>query len=97
MDRSAPTGPILTEIEFSETDINIACSELSASSAAGPDGVPSNLLKICRNELSLPLYTLWRKSLDQGKIPPDLLLVLVCPLHKGGSRADPGQYHPVAL
>ena len=30
-------------------------------------------------------------------IPPDLLLVLICPVHKGGSRADPAQCRPVAL
>ena len=30
-------------------------------------------------------------------IPPDLLLVLISPIHKGGSRADPAQYRPVAL
>ena len=30
-------------------------------------------------------------------IPPDLLLVLVCPIHKGGSRIEPAQYRPVAL
>ena len=35
--------------------------------------------------------------MNQGIIPPDLLLVLISPLHKGGSRADPGKYRPVAL
>ena len=30
-------------------------------------------------------------------IPPDLLLVLICPIHKGGSKVEPGQYRPVAL
>ena len=35
--------------------------------------------------------------MDQGTIPPYLLLVLVSPIHKGGNRADPGQYRPVAL
>ena len=35
--------------------------------------------------------------MKQGLIPPDLLLVIICPVHKGGSRADPSQYRPVAL
>ena len=30
-------------------------------------------------------------------IPPDLLLVLISPVHKGGSKAEPSQYRPVAL
>ena len=97
VDNTGPTGLILTDIDFNESDIEMACSELSSTSSPGPDGIPAALLKICRKELKYPLYILWRKSLDQGVIPPDLLLVLVSPVHKGGSRADPGQYRPVAL
>ena len=97
VDSSQPTGPILTDFEFSKSDIEYACDELSATSSPGPDGVPASLLKYCRKELSTPLYILWRSSLTQGTIPPDLLLVLISPLHKGGSRADPAQYRPVAL
>ena len=40
---------------------------------------------------------LWRASVDQGVIPPDLLLVLVSPIHKGGSRGTPSNYRPVSL
>ena len=71
--------------------------ELSTSSSPGPDGVPCIFLKTCKKELRSPLYILWRASLTQGVIPPDLLLVLISPVHKGGSRADPAQYRPVAL
>ena len=77
--------------------MEIACSELSSSSAAGADGVPASLLKFCRKELRKPLSLLWRASLDQGSIPPDLLLVLVCPVHKGGSRGSAKNYRPMAL
>ena len=97
VDNTRPTGPILTDVDFSESDIEYACSELSSTSAPGPDGVPPAFLKICKKELKRPLYLLWRTSLDQGLIPPDLLLVLISPIHKGGSRADPAQYRPVAL
>ena len=89
--------PSLTDIDFSEKDIVAACSELKSSSAAGADGIPSSLLKTCKNELSRPLYILWRASLDKGHIPADLLLVLISPVHKGGSRGLPQNYRPVAL
>ena len=36
-------------------------------------------------------------SIDKGIIPDELLLVQICPLHKGGSRADPANFRPVAL
>ena len=87
----------LSDIYFSSKDIEKACLQLSASSAAGPDGVPAVLLKTCRKQLSLPLYFLWRGSMDCGVIPAETLLVIVCPIHKGGSRSLPKQYRPVAL
>ena len=90
-------GPTLTDIEFTEEDIESACAELKTSSAAGADGIPASLLKTCRKELSRPLFILWRASLDQGLIPADLLLVLISPVHKGGSRGLPKNYRPVAL
>ena len=40
---------------------------------------------------------MWRASLDKGVIPSDLLLVLISPVHKGGSRGLPKNYRPVAL
>ena len=89
--------PDFSEINFTEMDMEIACSELCSSSAAGADGVPASLLKFCRKELRKPLSLLWRSSLDHGHIPADLLLVLVCPVHKDGSRGSPKNYRPVAL
>ena len=63
----------------------------------GADGIPASFLKYCKKELSTPLYILWRSSLDHGSIPKDLLLVLICPIHKGGNRSVPKNYRPVAL
>ena len=79
----------LTDISFTEDDILEACAVLKADSAPGADGIPANLLKICRKEHARPL--------TQGSIPSDLLLVLICPVHKGGSRGLPRNYRPVAL
>ena len=87
----------MNDITFTEEDIMKACGELKSSSAAGADGVPAALLKYCRQELKTPLYMLWRTSLDSGVIPTDLLLVLISPVHKGGSRGMPKNYRPVAL
>ena len=81
----------LSDLAFSENDIVKACKELKSSSAAGADGVPAALLKNCCNELNHPLFLFWRSSMD------DLLLVLVSPVHKGGSRGIAKNYRPVAL
>ena len=91
------SNQVLTDIKFTEEDIEAACAELNSSSAPGADGIPTSFLKTCRRELRRPLYILWRASLDQGLIPEDLLLVLISPVHKGGSRGIPKNYRPVAL
>ena len=51
-----PNIPSLTDIKFTEEDILKACAELKSSSAPGADGVPSALLKNCRQELKRPLF-----------------------------------------
>jgi hypothetical protein len=53
---STAEGSSLSEITFSEQDVQDACKELRASSAAGADGVPASLLKTCNKELSKPLF-----------------------------------------
>ena len=93
----AELGESLTDIQFEPKDIEMACADLKGTAAAGPDGVPAVLLKTCRKELSKPIYHLWRSSLNKGCIPPELLLVLICPIHKGGSRSVAKNYRPVAL
>lgn len=45
----------------------------------------------------MPLYIFLRKSLDEGVIPEELLQSIICPVHKGGSRAEQKQFRPVAL
>ena len=81
----------LTDVSFTKEDIEAACLKMSSQSAAGPDGVPASLIKVCRKPLSLPLYYLWRGSMDSGVIPVETLLVTICPIHKGGSRFLPKQ------
>jgi hypothetical protein len=66
VDSSRPTEPIFSDFDFTEDDVELACSELSSTSAAGPDGIPASLLKVCRKELKKPLFILWRASLYQG-------------------------------
>ena len=89
--------PTLHDFRFTVNDIEMECKKLKASCSPGPDGVPAALLKTASKELSKPLFLLWRASMDQGVIPADLLLVLISPVHKGGSRGVPANYRPVAL
>ena len=65
--------------------------------APGPDTWNSVFIKKCKTSLALPFSILWRKSLDSGLIPDDLLFTDIAPLHKGSSKALPKNYRPIAL
>ena len=87
----------LSDFEFTDSDIEFVCIELSYSASQGPDGIHSSSLKIWKKQLKKPLFNSWRSSLNKSIIHPDLLLVLISTIYKGGSRVDPGRYRPVAL
>ena len=62
----------LTNFTFTPGDIIEAIKELDPYSAA-PDGdIPAKVICDCKENLSLPLWMLWQRSLDTGVIPPDL-------------------------
>ena len=53
----------LTDIEINEQIIIDSIQELSSTSAAGPDGVPSSLLLKCAAELAPALKVMFSQSL----------------------------------
>ena len=87
----------LIEVMVTEANVQDAIEDISSSSAPGPDGVPPLLLKKCKTSLSRPLCLLWNKSLATGKIPNDLKLGLIIPVHKSGPRTEAKNYRPITL
>ena len=69
----------------------------NASKAAGPDGVENRLLKECAVELAPVLLVLFRKSMDEGKVPNQWKEANIVPIHKGGLKARMSNFRPVAL
>ena len=84
-------------INITSKDFVDAINELSSSAAAGPDGFPAVFLKSCKNELSIPLTILWKKSMEKGVVPQKLKRSTITPTHKGGSRSLPENYRPISL
>ena len=90
-------SPSLDNISFDIDDIEEAIKELSPNSAAGPDNFPAKLLKECSGSLSVPIFLIWRKSLDQGSIPPSCKKANIIPIYKKESKSLAKNYRPVAL
>ena len=87
----------ISDMEFTESDLIESIDELSQTSSSGPDGVPAVFMKRCKTEVSKPLYLIWRKCLDAGVTPNDLLVAHVIPIHKGDHKGLPANYRPIAL
>ena len=55
----------IEDFVFTEEDIEKAIDELQTHAASGPDNFPAIVLKKCKQNLSRPLYHLWRKSVKK--------------------------------
>ena len=82
---------------FSEADVAETLSRLREDKAAGPDDLSPRLLLQIKDQISYPLFLLFRKSLDEGIVPADWKLSNVSPIFKKGSRNLAENYRPVSL
>ena len=87
----------LTDIEITEQIIIDSIQELSSTSAAGPDGVPSSLVLKCAAELAPALKVMFSQSLTHGFIPPSLKRAAITPVFKSGTKTSPSNYWPISL
>ena len=93
---SSTTDLYLTDIVLSENIIIDAIQELSPTSAAGPDGLPSSLLVNCATELAPFLLIVFTHSLSSGVVPlvlNELQLLLSFNQVTGQSRVTTDLFH----
>ena len=88
---------IIEDIDITENMVKKALESLDESKGAGPDGIPSIVLKRCAAELAPPLFILFKRSLAEGQLPVDWKLARVVPIYKGGARSKPENYRPVSM
>ena len=87
----------IKDIQFTALDIIDAINLLPKHSAPGPDGIGPNILKNCKESISVPLCIFWRKSLDNGSIPKEMKEAHVKPILKKGPKKLSENYRPVSL
>ena len=88
---------LLTSINFSEHVIIDDISEISASSAPGPDGIQASFWKKCAIEFAVPLQMLFIQSLESGIIPDCLKRAAIVPIYKSGDKLLSSNYRPRSL
>ena len=71
--------------------------DLRPFKSAGPDGIPTFILRAAAEELSPILSLIYQRSLDDGCVPADWREALIVPLYKKGLKHLPSNYRPVSL
>ena len=90
--------PSLNDVALTMNDVQEAIKELPSSAAPGPDGVPAILIKKCAEPLLVPLFKLFKYSLNTGDIPKSFLTAWVKPQKKPNSnKSSPSSFRPIAL
>ena len=90
-------GDMLSEVKITTKKVKEKIRKLRKGAAAGPDKIGSKLLHELIEEVSSPLATDMRKTLEDGAVPEDWRMANVKPIYKKGAKHSPGNYHPVSL
>ena len=93
----ANTNKTLSTVHITKNDVLLALRALNVNKSSGPDGVHPRILKELANELCVPLFKLFQRSLKEGKIPRVWKEAEVRPIYKKGKKSSPGNYRPVSL
>ena len=85
------------KLRFTNDNVVEAIGVLKCNAAAGPDSIPTQLLKGCAKAIAVPLESMWWKRSLEEVVPSYYILSLVTPLHKKGDKGLQGNYRPVSL
>ncbi len=88
----------LEDIVFTQKEVEDLLKDIKTSKSPGPDRIHPRVLQECAQELSLPLFILFKKSINQGILPTDWKLASITPVYKNkGSKHDSTNYRPISL
>ena len=79
------------------TEISDLLKDLNSAKSCGPNSFPTNLLKLGRHIISIPLTFIINKSFEYGVFPSSMKVAQVIPLFKSGATDTCGNYRPISL
>ena len=80
-----------------EHNVRKIIKSLDAKKSAGPDNLKPKLIKVCSEQLTLPLTILFNKSIATATYPSEFKLAKIIALYKKKSRYVPTNYRPISL
>ena len=87
----------MTDIEFTSPGVEKLLQNLNPNKAAGPDFLPTRMLKMVAKEIAPVLAFIFQQSYDTSQVPSDWQLATVTAVFKKGDKTNPANYRPVSL
>ena len=82
---------------ISRDEIVSCIKSMNTNKSPGPDGICMEMFKETLNEILPFLHNLFNELYDKGELPPGWCENIICPIHKSGSKMDPGNFRGVSL
>ena len=83
--------------EIQTTGVTKLIRDLKRGKAPGPDGLRKEDLMVDVELTAACLSCIYKKSLEQGKLPAEWKTANVAPIHKSGSKESEKNYRPISL
>lgn len=94
---SSPDTTPCSETAFTPKEVERVVTSLVPLKAAGPDGIPGDLLRKNPVEWGILIASLLNASAEGAPLPDSWMGAEVVPIYKKGSREDPANYRPISL
>ena len=88
---------VLSEVLISDDEVLKKLKAINPIKSAGPDKIPSRVLKELCEVLVEPLTILFKLSVQKGKLPDRWKTAHVTPIYKKGGKSKAENYRPVSL
>ena len=77
----------MSSITISTEGIEVLLTKPDTNKSAGPDQIPSYILKHCAHEIAPILQVIYSQYLYSGQLPSDWQITNVTPIFKKGNRS----------
>ena len=88
--------PIET-MDINDENILNVVSNIQPTKSQGPDNIHPRMIRECQTALLRPLEIIFRRSLNEGKLPVRWKEANITAIHKAGSRHKPENYRPISV
>ncbi|XP_015369815.1 PREDICTED: uncharacterized protein LOC107165892 [Diuraphis noxia] len=88
---------LLSDFKFSPENIFSTLSTLCNKTSTDPDVIPAIFLFNCRLSIYIPLFLLFRRSLDECTFPNIWKICSATPVLKSGDASDVTNYRPISI